>query len=229
MTVFSAISANTVMPEWQVAAAPVEYAAAVAAMEDRVAAIAVGTAAELIWLLEHPAVYTAGTSAVAADHIGRAGIPVVATGRGGRHTYHGPGQRIVYPLLDLGRRRRDVRCYVHALEGWVITALASLGVAARRMAGDPGIWVDRDGGPAKIGAVGIRVRRWIAFHGVAINVAPALGDFAGIVPCGIADRGVTSLADLGCAATMAQLDAALNHGLPDFLQIIESGGAMAVV
>lgn len=204
------------MMEWRVEPGLAPYGPTVAAMEAHAAALAEGRAGERVWLVEHPRVYTAGTSAAAADLIGRDGIPVVHTGRGGRYTYHGPGQRVVYPVVDLTRRGRDVRAYVGALEAWIIAALGELGVTAFRTA-DTGVWTAAAGGTAKIAAIGVRVRRWVAFHGFAVNVAPDLGDYAGIVPCGIADRGVTSLAALGCSATMADLDAALGatRGLLD--------------
>ena len=196
------------MTEWKVEEGLAPYAETIAAMEARAAAVGEGRADELIWLVEHPPTYTAGTSAAAGELLGRAGIPVVPTGRGGRYTYHGPGQRVVYPIIDLTRRGRDVRAYVHALEQWIIAALDVLGVPAFRT-GDTGVWTDTPGGPAKIAAIGVRVRRWVAFHGFAVNVAPDLEDYAGIIPCGIADRGVTSLAALGNTAVMADLDAAL--------------------
>lgn len=192
------------------------YDEALRIMEARAAAIAAGEARELIWLLEHPPVYTAGTSADPADLID-ARFPVVPAGRGGRHTYHGPGQRVCYLMLDLNTRGRDVRCYVHALEGWVIAALASLGVRAFRAEGRVGIWTRDGGAEAKIGAIGVRVRRWVTLHGVAINVAPDLSHFGGIVPCGLPDFAVTSLADLGVAAAMAEVDRALASALPAFL------------
>ena len=196
--------------DWAVSAAPVDYPAAVAAMEARVAAIRAGRAPEQVWLLEHPPIYTAGTGASSAELLDAGALPIYATGRGGRYTYHGPGQRIAYVMLDLRRRRRDVRAFVRALEQWVIAALARFGVGGERRPGRVGIWIDRgDGREAKIAAVGVRVRHWITFHGVSINVAPDLGHYAGIVPCGVAAHGVTSLADLGVAASMEELDGAL--------------------
>lgn len=207
-------------PAWQVSPGLTPYADALAVMEARAAAVAAHEADELVWLLEHPPVYTAGTSAVPADLVD-ARFPVVATGRGGRHTYHGPGQRVGYLVLDLSRRGRDVRCFVHALEGWVIAALARLGVEAFAAEGRVGIWTtDRDGREAKIGAIGVRVRRWVTLHGFALNVAPDLSHFGGIVPCGLADYPVTSLAALGAAADMAAVDAALAGTLPGFLRSI---------
>lgn len=202
--------------EWRQTAGLQPYADAVAWMDARAAAIAAGTAPECIWFLEHAPVYTAGTSAVAAE-LTDPRFPVVPTGRGGRHTYHGPGQRVGYVMLDLARRGRDVRCYVHALEGWVIDALDRLGVAAWRIDGKVGIWTDAGGVPAKIGAIGVRVRRWVTLHGFALNVAPDLTHFGGIVPCGIADLGVTSLTALGHPADMAAVDAALRATFPYFL------------
>jgi lipoyl(octanoyl) transferase len=201
-------------PEWRREARPVAYEAAVAAMEARVAAIRAGQAAELVWLLEHPPVYTAGTSADPAELLDPRGIPVYRTGRGGRHTYHGPGQRVAYVMLDLRFRGQDVRRYVHALEEWAILALARLGVAGSRRPGRVGIWVDRGGGREdKIAALGVRVRGWVTYHGLAINLDPDLSAFAGIVPCGVSEPryGVTSLADLGIPADMAALDRALRQ------------------
>ncbi len=200
------------LPEWRVEPGLLDYPAAVAAMEARAAAIREGTAPELVWLVEHPPLYTAGTSAQPADLIDPTRFPVYPTGRGGRHTYHGPGQRTVYVLLDLDARGRDVRCYVAALEKWVIAALAELGVAAHVVPGKIGVWV----GDAKIGAIGVRVRRWVSYHGLAVNVAPDLAHFSGIVPCGLTDP-VTSLAALGVAADMAALDKALRGQLPAML------------
>ncbi len=200
--------------EWRRSAAAVDYAAAVAEMDARAAAIREGRAPELVWLLEHPALYTAGTSARPADLLD-ARFPVHRSGRGGQYTYHGPGQRVAYVMLDLNRRGPDVRAYVCGLEDWIIAALAELGVTGERRAGRIGIWVARGAGNAKtyredkIAAIGVRVRRWVTLHGIAINVAPDLAHFAGIVPCGISEHGVTSLADLGVVATMADLDAAL--------------------
>jgi lipoyl(octanoyl) transferase len=179
--------------EWQVSQAPVPYPTALAAMEERVAAIARGDASELIWFLEHPALYTAGTSAKPADLIGAARFPVYSSGRGGQYTYHGPGQLVAYAMLDLNKRGRDVRCHVQRLEGWAIAALALYGIAGERRAGRPGIWVRQPQMDAKIAALGVRVRRWIAYHGIAVNVCPDLSHFEGIVPCGIADAGVTSI------------------------------------
>ena len=198
--------------EWRVEPGLTPYAEAVAAMEARVEAIRRGEAAEQLWLVEHPALYTAGTSARPCDLLDADRLPVHASGRGGQYTYHGPGQRVVYAMLDLNRRGRDVRAYVGALEGWVIAALATLGVEGRAVAGRTGVWV----GDAKLAAIGVRVRRWVSYHGVAINVDPELAAYAGIVPCGL-DAPVTSLAALGSGATMATTDAALGLCAEGFL------------
>lgn len=201
--------------EWLVSGGLVAYPDAVAFMEQRVDGIRAGREAEAIWLLEHPALYTAGTSAMPEELLDAAALPVYPSGRGGRYTYHGPGQRVAYVMLDLRRRGSDVRAYVHALEGWVIAALARLGVTGERRSDRIGIWVDQGGGrEAKIAAIGVRVRRWITYHGIAINVDPNLDHFGGIVPCGIAEHGVTSLAKLGLDATMADVDTALRGTLP---------------
>lgn len=198
-------------PEWRVWPGLTPYADAVDAMEARVAAIRAGTALEAVWLVEHPPVYTAGTSADAADLLD-AGLAVVPTGRGGKHSYHGPGQRVVYAMIDLDARGRDVRAYVAALEGWTIAALAGLGVRGRAVPGRTGVWV----GDAKIAAIGVRVRRWVTFHGAAINVNPDLRHYAGIRPCGL-DAPVTSLAALGTVTSMGALDATLEATLAGFL------------
>ena len=198
--------------EWRTDAAPVPYEAAVAAMEECVAAIRNGSAPELVWLLEHPPLYTAGTSAQPEDLLDPALLPVFKSGRGGQYTYHGPGQRIAYVLLDLNRHGRDVRCHVWRLEEWVIRTLACFAVIGERREGRVGVWVARaPGGEDKIAAIGVRVRRWVSYHGVALNVDPDLAHYRGIVPCGITgeDYGVTSLARLGITATMAEIDAAL--------------------
>ena len=196
--------------EWRISEGLVGYDASVAAMDTRAERIRAGTAEELVWLLEHPPLYTAGTSARPEDLLLPGRFPVHRSGRGGQFTYHGPGQRVAYVMLDLERRRRDLRAYVACLEQWIILALARFGVAGERRTGRVGIWVVRPGGAEqKIAAIGVRVRRWVTMHGLAINVAPDLEHFSGIVPCGIADRGVTSLADLGIAAGLADLDRAL--------------------
>jgi len=196
--------------EWRLSDTPVDYRAAVEEMERRVAAIRAGTAAELVWLLEHPPIYTAGTSAREEDLLEPGRLPIHRTGRGGQYTYHGPGQRIAYVMLDLRRRGQDVRCYVHQLEEWIIRVLARFDVRGERRVGRVGIWVARHGGrEEKIAAIGVRVRQWVTYHGVALNLDPDLDHYRGIVPCGIAEHGVTSLARLGVAATMAEVDAAL--------------------
>ena len=206
--------------EWQRETAPVAYAAALAAMEARNAAVFAGEAAELIWLLEHPPVYTAGTSADPAELVDPR-FEVVAAGRGGRYTYHGPGQRVGYLVLDLAKRGKDVRCFVHAIEGWVIGALATFGVESWRAEGRVGIWTrDIDGSEAKIGAIGVRVRRWVTMHGFSVNLDPDLAHFGGIVPCGIAEYGVTSLARLGLSVSAAQWDTALIATSDDFLDAL---------
>jgi lipoyl(octanoyl) transferase len=203
--------------DWRVFAAPMDYAATVAAMERAVASISRGTLAEQVWLLEHPPLYTAGTSAKPQDLVDPDRFPVFASGRGGQYTYHGPDQRVCYLMLDLDRRGRDVRAFVERLERWTIATLARFGVRGELRDGRVGVWVVRPDGKAgpgatredKIAAIGIRVRRWVAFHGLALNVAPDLSHYGGIVPCGIDRHGVTSLADLGIDAGMAQVDAAL--------------------
>jgi lipoyl(octanoyl) transferase len=207
--------------ELRVSAARVPYREALAEMEARNRAIAAGDARELIWLLEHPPVYTAGTSAQ-GDELLDPRFEVVEAGRGGRYTYHGPGQRIGYVLLDLGQRGRDVRAFVHALEGWVIATLGDLGVESWRAPGRIGIWTrDTDGSEAKIGAIGVRVRRWVTMHGFSVNLAPDLSHFGGIVPCGIAEYGVTSLAKLGIELAPEAFDAALLARAGDFLAALK--------
>jgi len=210
--------------EWRVDRSPVDYPAALQDMEDRAAAIFAGEAGERVWLLEHPPLYTAGTSANPAELIDPR-FPVHDAGRGGRYTYHGPGQRIGYLNIDLRERGRDVRNFVHHLEGWMIDALDELGIAARRAEGRIGIWTDDlEGREAKIGALGIRVRRWITLHGFSINVDPDLSHFGGIVPCGLAEYPVTSIAALGKPASMAALDAALERNFPAFLNRLRRCG-----
>ena len=203
--------------EWRKSDGLVEYADALAEMEQRAQAVREGKARELVWLLEHPPLFTAGTSADAAELFNPLGFPVFAAGRGGRYTYHGPGQRVVYLILDLDRRGRDIRRFVHALEGWMIGALGELGVEARREPGRIGIWTGSGAQEAKIGAIGVRVRRWVTMHGLSINVAPDLAHFGGIVPCGISEYGVTSLAQLGLSSSMDEVDAALKRRLPTFI------------
>lgn len=196
--------------EWRISDDPVPYAAAVAEMEDRVAAIRDGTAPELVWLLEHPSLYTGGTSAKPADLINPENIPVHASGRGGQYTYHGPGQRVGYVMIDLKKRGADVHRYVQDLEEWLIRSLARFNIRGERRRGRVGIWVaENDGRENKIAAIGVRIRHGITFHGVALNLDPDLSHFAGIIPCGIRDHGVTSLAALGILISMAELDCAL--------------------
>jgi lipoyl(octanoyl) transferase len=205
------------LPEWQVAPGLTPYPDAVAAMQARVAAIRAGTAPEQVWLVEHPPLYTAGTSAAAADLQAPGRLPVYQTGRGGQWTYHGPGQRVAYVMLDLTRphgallRPRDVRSFVHALEEWLIRTLDRFGVHGERREDRVGIWtVDRaTGAEAKIAAIGVRITRWVSWHGIALNVAPDLEHFSGIIPCGVRAHGVTSLRVLGVAASMEEVDAAL--------------------
>jgi lipoyl(octanoyl) transferase len=209
--------------EWRVSPGLIPYPEALAEMEARAAAIREGHARELIWLLEHPPLYTAGTSADPAELFNPQGFPVFAAGRGGRYTYHGPGQRVGYVLLDLDRRGRDVRRFVCALEEWLIGTLAQLGLAAHRAPGRIGIWVDRNGGEAKVGALGLRVRRWVTLHGFSVNLCPELSHFSGIVPCGIADFPVTSLDEMGLTDVQPRFDLALRRGLEDFLFSLEGG------
>ncbi len=208
------------LPDWEISPGLVAYPEALAAMETHVAAMIAGAAPERVWLLEHPPLYTAGTSADPADLLAPGRFEVFQTRRGGEYTYHGPGQRVAYAMLDLNRRGRDVRAYVTALEEWVIATLAEFNVTGERRADRVGVWVVRpdrpplpDGSPAedKIAAIGVRIRKWVTFHGVAINVEPDLGHFSGIVPCGIRGYGVTSLVDLGLPVTMADLDVALRR------------------
>ncbi|MGU3391825.1 lipoyl(octanoyl) transferase LipB [Sphingomonas sp. M1A8_2b] len=205
--------------EWRTSAGLTPYADALAEMEARAAAVGAGEARELLWMLEHPPVYTAGTSAEAGDLID-ARFPVIATGRGGKYTYHGPGQRIGYVVLDLTKRGRDVRRYVHALESWVIAALRELGVEAFAVDGRVGIWTLDRGSEAKIGAIGVRVKRWVTLHGFSVNVAPDLAHFGGIVPCGLSEYGVTSLQSLGISADLATFDAALTLTTDAFLETV---------
>lgn len=211
------------MVEWRTTEGPVPYEEALAFMEARVADIAAGRADEMIWLLEHPALYTAGTSARPQDLTDPGRFPVHVAGRGGQYTYHGPGQRVVYVMLDLNRRGRDVRAFVRRLEDWVIAALAEFNLRGELRDDRVGVWIarpDRTPGPGgapredKIAAIGVKLRRWVSFHGLAINVEPDLSHFDGIVPCGIREHGVTSLVDLGLPVTMADLDQALRATFP---------------
>jgi lipoyl(octanoyl) transferase len=207
--------------EWRVSNAPVAYEEALAFMEERALAIREGTAPECIWLLEHPPLFTAGTSADPAELLNPEEFPVFNAGRGGRYTYHGPGQRVGYVMLDLEKRGKDIRCFVHALEGWMIETLSQFGVPAHRADGRIGIWVGDGPDEAKIGALGVRVRRWVTLHGFALNVAPDLSHFKGIVPCGIAEFGVTSLAELGKQMPLKRVDAALKRSFRPFLSALE--------
>ena len=206
--------------EWRISDEPVPYADAVAVMEERVARIAAGEASELVWLLEHPPLYTAGTSAKPSDLVEPDRFPVFATGRGGEYTYHGPGQRVAYVMLDLGRRRQDLRLFVAALEEWIIGTLWAHHVRGERREDRVGVWVRRPekpeiapglGAEDKIAAIGIRVRKWVTFHGISLNVEPDLTHFGGIVPCGIRGYGVTSLVDLGLPVTLPDVDVVLRR------------------
>lgn len=218
------------MVEWRISESPIPYEDALVWQEARVAAIQAGEADDCVWLLEHPPLLTAGTSAKQADLLDPDRFPVIKTGRGGQYTYHGPGQRIAYAMIDLTRRKRDVRAYVHALEDWVITALAEFGVKGERRSDRVGVWVVRpdrppraDGAPAedKIAAIGVRVRRWVAYHGIAINVEPDLSHYSTIVPCGVRDFGVTSLVDLGVPIAIHDLDIALKAA---FFEVFDKSG-----
>ena len=200
------------LADWVVSDAPVAYPEALQLMKDRAAAIAAGAADELVWLVEHPPLYTAGTSAEPRDLLQPHRFPVYEAGRGGEYTYHGPGQRVAYLMLDLKARGRDVRCLVQGLEGWIIDTLAAFNVEGEIRDGRIGVWVKqpgRPGGESKIAAIGVRVSKWVTTHGIALNVAPVLSHFDGIVPCGISDRGVTSLEDLGQIVSMPEVDMAL--------------------
>ena len=219
LTTFAAANADSEV-EWRISDSPVDYAEAVAVMEARVAAIAAGQAPELVWLLEHPPLYTSGTSGKAGDLLDPR-FPLIATGRGGQVTYHGPGQRVAYVMLDLRRRRPDVRAYVAALEQWIIRTLDAFNIRGERREDRVGVWVRRpdkgDGHEDKIAAIGVRLKRWVSFHGIAINVEPDLSHFQAIVPCGVVDPryGVTSLVDLGHIVTMADVDIALRQTFAD--------------
>jgi lipoyl(octanoyl) transferase len=225
LTVFAASSGSDV--EWRISDAPVDYLEAVSAMEARAAAIAAGEACELVWLLEHPPLYTSGTSGKAHDLLD-ARFPLFETGRGGQVTYHGPGQRVAYVLLDLKRRRPDVRAYVAALEEWIIRTLAAFNVRGERREDRVGVWVARPdkgaGFEDKIAAIGVRLKRWVSFHGISINVEPELSHFSAIVPCGVADAryGVTSLVDLGLPVGLAEVDVALRQAFEEVFGPIEA-------
>jgi lipoyl(octanoyl) transferase len=203
--------------EWRGSDAPVPYGEALAFMEQRAATIRAGSARECVWLLEHPPLFTAGTSARADELIDAMEFPVFQAGRGGRYTYHGPGQRVGYVMLDLEKRGKDIRRFVHGLEGWMIDTLAQFGVEAHRAEGRIGIWVGKGANEAKIGALGVRVKRWVTLHGFALNVAPDLSHFRGIVPCGIPEFGVTSLAAQGKQIPLERVDDALKRGFLQFL------------
>ncbi len=210
--------------EWHISDGPVPYRQAVESMERRVAMIRRGQAPEMVWLLEHPPLFTAGSSATEAELLDAGGLPVYPTGRGGRYTYHGPGQRVAYVMLDLKRRNPDIRAYVGNLEQWLIRTLGRYNLRAGRRAGRVGIWVARQGsrGEApredKIAAIGVRVRRWVTYHGVSLNVDPDLGRYAGIIPCGIAEHGVTSLIELGIVTSMEEVDAALKSAFEEVFE-----------
>lgn len=226
--------AGSLPAEWAVSTGLTDYDTAVAAMEERAAAIRDGKAPERVWLVEHPPLYTAGTSAKPADLVEADKLPVFQTGRGGEYTYHGPGQRVVYVMLDLKRRREDVRAFVGALEAWLIAALDRVNVRGEVRDGRVGVWVARpdkpplpDGSPAedKIAAIGIRLRRWVSFHGIAINIEPDLSHYGGIVPCGISEHGVTSLVDLGLPITMEDFDLHLKAAFEEvFGPVTEAAG-----
>jgi lipoyl(octanoyl) transferase len=214
------MSPNPFPIEWQVSAGLTDYAEAAADQEARATAIADGLASERLWLLEHPPLYTAGTSAQRQDLVDADRFPVFQSSRGGQYTYHGPGQRIAYVQLDLSKREKDIRKYVCSLENWIIAVLAEFGVKGERRTGRVGVWVVRsDGSEAKIAALGVRVRRWVTMHGVSINLCPDLANFSGIVPCGLPDFAVTSLADLGFAISMAEVDDSLRKMAPKWLGI----------
>ena len=214
---------------WALSSGYVDYAAAEAAMEARVAAIAAGEAEEMVWLLEHPPLYTAGVSAKDGDLLAPDRFPVHRTGRGGQFTYHGPGQRVAYVMLDLNRRGKDVRGFVHGLEDWIIGALDRFGVEAGMREGRVGVWVERKGAgwsrEDKIAAIGVKVRKWVSFHGISLNVEPDLDHFGGIVPCGITEHGVTSLVDLGVLATMDEADDALKSSFQQVFGPVQPGVA----
>jgi lipoyl(octanoyl) transferase len=233
LTLFAGPAAGAAV-EWRISACPVPYPEAVAAMEAQFAAIAAGQARELVWLLEHPPLYTSGTSGKANDLL-YPRFPLFASGRGGQITYHGPGQRVAYVMLDLKRRRPDVRAYVASLEEWIIRTLQAFNVRGERREDRVGVWVKRpDKGPGfedKIAAIGVRLKRWVSFHGISINVDPELSHFGAIVPCGVADPryGVTSLVDLGRPVTMAELDIALRQAFEKVFGRAEAGLPEATV
>jgi lipoyl(octanoyl) transferase len=199
------------MLDWRVSPDLIPYEEAMTTMEERVQAIHEGTASEMVWFLEHPPLYTAGSSAKQSDLLDASGLPVYETGRGGQYTYHGPGQRVGYVMIDLTKRRRDVRFFVTALEQWIIDTLGVFGITGERRCGRVGIWVNHEGQEKKIAALGVRLRRWISFHGIAINVNPDLSHFQGIVPCGLSQYGVTSCEALGVSISLKELDEALRQ------------------
>jgi lipoyl(octanoyl) transferase len=207
---------------WEIAPAPVAYDEAVMRMEREVEAIAKGEAPELVWLLEHPPLYTAGTSAKTSDLISPSRFPVHHTGRGGQYTYHGPGQRVAYVVLDLKKRGQDVRAFVAGLEEWLIASLAAFNVKGERREDRVGVWVQRGEREDKIAAIGIRVRHWVSFHGISLNVDPDLSHFDGIVPCGVKEHGVTSLVDLGLPVTMTDVDVALKNSFQGVFGITQT-------
>ena len=213
--------------QWVISNGYVDYQAAEAAMEARVAAIAAGEAEEVVWLLEHPPLYTAGVSAKSEDLLAPDMFPVFKTGRGGQFTYHGPGQRVAYVMLDLNKRGKDVRAFVHGMEDWIIGALDRFGVEGGMREGRVGVWVERKGAgwsrEDKIAAIGVKVRKWVSFHGISLNVEPDLSHFGGIVPCGITEHGVTSLVDLGVLATMDEADGALRSSFQAVFGPVTSG------
>lgn len=219
--------------EWTVLEGYTPYPEALAAMRARATAVADGTAREAVWLLEHPPLYTAGTSATAGDLLAPERFPVFEAGRGGQYTYHGPGQRVAYLMLDLRERGRDVRCLVQGLEGWLIDTLAAFNIRGERREGRIGIWVTRPekgrGREDKIAAIGVRVSKWVTFHGVALNIAPDLTHFSGIVPCGISDQGVTSFEDLGHFVAMAEVDLALRAAFEQRFGPVEPAAAPPLV
>jgi len=221
---------ETTAIEWRISDNPVDYEEARAFMEQRVADIIDGKAAEMVWLLEHPPLYTAGTSADPDELVDQNRFPVFDAGRGGRYTYHGPGQRIAYVMLDLRKRGRDVRAHVHNLEAWVIAALDRFNIRGERREGRVGIWVDRgQGREDKIGAIGVRVRHWVTFHGISLNVEPDLSHYEGIVPCGISDQGVTSLIDLGLPVAISEVDSVLQETWQEiFDPQLQTGGTEEV-
>lgn len=207
---------KVVHPVWEVTPGLTAYPAALERMQAIAAGIRADTESERIWLVEHPPLYTAGTSANPIELVDPARFPVFDAGRGGRYTYHGPGQRVVYVMLDLAARGRDVRLFVAALESWLIDSLADFGIAGRIIPGKVGVWVDTAAGPAKIAAIGVRVQRWVSFHGLSLNVAPNINDFSGIIPCGLSEP-VTSLETLGHGATLSDVDQAFAHHLSAML------------